>query len=127
MTGQVKEDLISRLGEMGVAVADGRLGFCPHLVSRGEFMSQARTFHFYGLDGQEHGLRLDPGTMAFTTCQAPVVAHRSGPRRIEIALADGSSRTVEGLNLDAATSAAIFERTATVRRLDVFFGLEGGE
>ena len=63
MTGQVKEDLISRLGEMGVAVADGRLGFCPHLVSRGEFMSQARTFHFYGLDGQEHGLRLDPGTI----------------------------------------------------------------
>jgi hypothetical protein len=56
-----------------------------------------------------------------------VVAHRSGPRRIEIALADGSSRTVEGLNLDAATSAAIFERTAAVRRLDVFFGFEGGE
>jgi hypothetical protein len=127
MTGQVKEDLISRLGEMGIAVTDGRLGFCPHLVSRGEFMSQARTFHFYGLDGQEHGLRLEPGTMAFTTCQAPVVAHRSGPRRIEIALADGSSRTVEGLNLDAATSAAIFERTAAVRRLDVFFGFEGGE
>jgi hypothetical protein len=127
MTGQVKEDLISRLGEMGVAVADGRLGFCPHLVSRGEFLPQARTFHFYGLDGLEHGLRLEPGSMAFTTCQAAVVAHRSGPRRIEIALADGSSHTVEGLNLDAATSAAIFERTAAVRRLDVFFGFEGGE
>ena len=41
MTGQVKEDLISRLGEMGVAVEEGRLGFHRHLVSRNEFLTQA--------------------------------------------------------------------------------------
>ena len=38
MTGQVKEDLITRLGEMGVAVKDGRLSFRRDLVSRGEFL-----------------------------------------------------------------------------------------
>ena len=149
MTGQVKEDLITRLGEMGVAVADGRLSFRRHLLSRGEFLTVApgtdrsvhaaqerrlgteesvplRTFHFYDLDGQERSLDLDPGTMAFTTCQTPVVAHQSGPRRIEITRAGGSSDTVEGLDLDVGTSAAIFERTGAVRRLDVFFGFEAG-
>ncbi|MGO9863837.1 MAG: hypothetical protein ACLPLR_09525 [Terriglobales bacterium] len=126
MTGQVKEDLISRLGEMGVAVEGGRLGFRAHLVSRGEFLSGARKFLYYDLDGQECSLDLEPGTLAFTTCQMPVVAHQSGTQRIEITSADGSRRTVAGLSLDAETSAAVFERTGAVRRLDVFFGFEGG-
>ena len=122
MTGQVKEDLISRLGEMGVAVDDGRLVFRRHLVSHGEFLAEARTFRYCDLDGAERSLDLQPGEMAFTICQTPVAAHRSGPPRIEIARADGSG-VLEGLALDPATSAAIFERTGTIRRLDVFFGL----
>jgi hypothetical protein len=124
MTGQVKEDLISRLGEMGVAVEDGRLCFRRHLVSRNEFLTQARRFHFYDIDGQQCSLDLDPGSMAFTTCQVPIVTHRSGPQRVEITRADGSRTTVEALGLDVETSAAIFERAGAVRRLDVFFGFE---
>jgi hypothetical protein len=124
MTGQVKEDLISRLGEMGVAVESGRLGFRRHLVSRGEFLEEARQFHFYDVDGREHSLYLASGTMAFTTCQVPVIFHRSGPRRIEITRDDNTQQTVEALELDAQTSAAVFERAGTVRRLDVFFEFE---
>ena len=120
----VKEDLISRLGEMGVAVEDGRLCFHRRLVSRGEFLQEARRFHFYDVDGSDSSLDLGPGTMAFTTCQTPVVAHLSGPRRIEIINAEGSCSTVDALDLDAGTSAAVFERTGAVRRLDVFFGFE---
>lgn len=125
MTGQVKEDLISRLGEMGVAVEDGRLCFHRFLVRRSEFLKKATPFRFYDLDGQLRRIDLDSGTMAFTTCQVPVVAHGSGPRRIEITRADGSRQLVEALSLDAATSAAVFERTGAVRRLDVFFDFEG--
>ena len=124
MTGQVKEDILSRLGEMGVAVADGRLGFRPHLVRQEDFLTEAKQFDFYDLDGEKCRLNLDPGTMAFTVCQAPVVAHRSGPQRIEITRADGSLQTVAALELDAAASSAVFERSRDIRRLDVFFGLE---
>ena len=126
MTGQVKEDLISRFGEMGIAVEDGRLCFHRYQVCRNEFLTEAKLFQFYDLDGQEHSLDLEPGTMAYTACQVPVVAHQSGPPRIEITRADGSCSTVEELNLDAATSAAVFERTGAVRRMDVFFDLERG-
>jgi hypothetical protein len=125
MTGQVKEDLISRLGEMGVAVEDGRLCFHPHLVSRNEFLTETRQFQFFDVDGRQQSLDLEPGAMAFTTCQIPVVAHRSGPRRIEITRAGGSRFTVDALGLDSATSAAIFERAGVVDRLDVFFGFDG--
>jgi hypothetical protein len=123
MTGQVKEDIISRLGEMGVAVEDGRLCFHRPMVSCHEFLTEARQFDFYGVDGRQRSLNLDLGTMAFTTCQVPVVAHRAGPRRIEITRADGSRQTVESLELDAATSAAVFQRSGAVSRLDVFFGV----
>jgi hypothetical protein len=124
MTGQVKEDIISRLGEMGVVVEGGRLCFRSHLVSSGEFLTEARRFHFYDVNGQRSSLDLGPRTMVFTTCQVPVVFHRVGPRRIEITRDDNSRYTVESLDLDAETSAAIFERTGAVRRLDVFFDFE---
>ncbi|MGA3137010.1 MAG: hypothetical protein ABSC88_13560 [Terracidiphilus sp.] len=124
MTGQVKEDLISRLGEMGVVVEEGRLGFHRHLVSGNEFLTQPSRFDFYDLDGRQRTLDLDPGTMAFTTCQVPVIAHRSGPQKIEITRHDGSRHAIEALCLDEQTSAAIFERTGAVRRLDVFYGFE---
>ncbi len=124
MTGQVKEDLITRLGEMGLAVEAGRLHFQRHLVSRNEFLTEPKRFHFYDLDGQPQTFDLECGTMAFTTCQVPVVIHASGARRIEISGADGGHRTVEGLELDAQTSAAVFERTGSVCRLDVYFGFE---
>jgi len=126
MTGQVKEDLISRLGEMGVAVEAGRLGFHRHLVSGNEFLTQPSHFNFYDIDGRQHTFDLDTGAMAFTICQVPVVAHRSGPQKIDIIRPDGSRHTVESLCLDEQTSAAIFERTGAVRRLDVFFGFEAG-
>ena len=125
MTGQVKEDLITRLGEMGVAVEDGRICFRAHLLNRNEFLPQASEFLYYDVEGKERRIGLESGTLAFTTCQVPVVVHRAGVQRIEITSVDGSRRTVQDLQFDAETSAAIFERTGAVQRLDVFFGFNG--
>jgi hypothetical protein len=61
--------------------------------------------------------------VAFTYCQVPVVAHRSGPPHIRVTFADGISQLVDGLKLDAATSAAVFDRLGTIQRLDVFYDL----
>jgi hypothetical protein len=126
MTGQVKEDLITRLGEMGVRVDDGRLGFHRHLATQAEFLSETTTFRFIDVDGQEGSLVLEPGTLAFTTCQVPVVTHRSGPPRIEVTPREGPRRIVEGLALDVGTSAAVFGRIGKVRRLDVYWGFAEG-
>ena len=124
MTGQVKEDFIARMGEMGVHVENGELAFVPKLICRREFLTEPRTFHYWDLQGNPGTLNLDKGTVAFTYCQVPVVAHRSGPRHIRLTLADGDSQFVAGLKLDAATSAAIFDRLGRIQGLDVFYGLE---
>lgn len=66
-----------------------------------------------------------PGTLAFTICQLPVVVHGEGPQRIELTSADGSSETLQSLDLDPETSTAIFERNRELARLDVFYALDG--
>jgi hypothetical protein len=82
-------------------------------------------FQLFDVAGAAITLELPAGAMAFTTCQAPVVLHHGGPPRIQICAADGTTREVMGLELDAATSRAIFERNGAVRRLDVYLGLQG--
>jgi len=124
MTGQVKEDFITRFSELGVQVEAGRIAFLPWLVSSAEFLRQSATFRFFDLEGKAQSLDLKAGTLAFTLCQVPVVAHRSGSARIVVLALDGSPKVTEGLVLDAETSAAIFERTGGVRRLEVFLGQE---
>ena len=126
MTGQVKEDLISRFAELGMRVADGRLGFRADLVSEDDFLSAPRSFVYYDLDGVERGIELAEGTFGFTICQLPIVVHRAGPARLELARKDGSQEVSERLELDPKDSAEVFERTGEIARLDVFLGL-GGE
>jgi hypothetical protein len=123
MTGQVKEDFIARMGEMGVHVENGELAFVPQLITRTEFLVEPKTFHHWDVEGNQRTLNLERDTVAFTYCQVLVVAHRSGPQHICVAFADGTSQLVDGLKLDAATSAAVFDRSGTIQRLDVFYGL----
>ncbi len=123
MTGQVKEDFTARMGEMGVHVENSELAFLPQLICRTEFLVEPKRFHYCDLKGNSRRLDLEPGTVAFTYCQVPVVAHRSGPQQIRVTFADGTTPHVVGLKLDAATSAAVFERLGSIQRLDVFYGL----
>jgi hypothetical protein len=123
MTGQVKEDIITRLGEMGVVVEEGCISFYPGIVTGAEFLSDPGTFAFYDPEGRKRSVELGIGTLAFTICQVPVVEHRRGPARIEITRMDGVRTSVQGLVLDLQTSSAIFRRTGDVGRLDVFFDL----
>jgi hypothetical protein len=127
MTGQVKEDLIARFGELGVRVREGRLGFRPDLLRERELLSMKRSFAYYDAHGQARNLDLAPGELVFTICQVPVVVHAEGPAGIMVTSADGGRKAVEGLDLDAGTSAAIFERSGEVARLDVFYALDDRE
>jgi hypothetical protein len=120
MTGQVKEDLITRLGEMGVKVENGRIRFCDRLFRNTEFLKGPATFHCYDVAGQLQSVGLTKDSVAFTTCQVPVIVHRSGRKRIEVTRAGRPLTVFEGLNLDAETSAAIFQRTGEIQRLNVF-------
>jgi hypothetical protein len=124
MTGQVKEDLISRFGELGASVECGRLSFRPSFAARDEFLLEPREFRYVDASGKEETALIGKGCYAFTICQVLVVAHRGSgdiAQRIEIDRPDGSKAVVRGLELDEAESAGIFGRSLAARRLDLFF------
>jgi hypothetical protein len=119
MTGQVKEEVIARMGELGVRVRDGRLRFRPLLLDRAELLTAPDALRYLDVDGTWARLPLAAGSLAFTTCQVPVVYRAADRARIRVTDRAGAVRTVEGVALDAATSAEIFQRTGKVRCLEV--------
>ncbi len=120
MTGQVKEEILLRLGELGLVVRGGQLAFRPRLLRRAEFLAAPALFEPLGSDGRRLRLELPAGSLAFTLCQVPVVYHLGEERRIVVTAGDGGSRALAGDTLDRDGSAALFERSGRVARLDVW-------
>ncbi len=119
MTGQVKEDILTRRMELGLGIEDGSLVFGPFWMKAEEYLDHPGRFSGPGLDGSEAVLELHPKTLAFTYCQVPVVYHQSERPYIEIQYEGGRTERREGRLLDAATSREVFRRTGRVSSLQV--------
>jgi hypothetical protein len=100
MTGQVKEEIITRLGELGVIVRDGRVSFNPGLLRRSEFLENPEAFDYYDVEGRLQTLELEEQTLAFTYCQVPIVYRMSEEPKLTLYLSDGAVRNLEGAVLD---------------------------
>ena len=120
MTGQVKEEILTRLGELGVRVCGGLVGFRPLLLRDDEFLDGPAVFRCFDVEGQACALPLPAGSLAFTLCQVPVVYRRSdGPARLRLWFQDDSAAEIAGDTLDAAHSADLLGRGGRLRRLEV--------
>ena len=117
MTGQVKEDILSRFGELGVFIQAGTIQFNPCLLKQSEFLTESRTYHYVDLASTAQQLVLEPGTIGFTFCQVPIIYTLTEEEGITIYYKDGTSRQIEALGLDSDLSNQIFNRTGTVSRL----------
>ncbi len=119
MTGQVKEDILSRFGELGVKVIQGCLHFQPDMLRRTEFLTQTHTFHYIDLEGESQPLELPAHSLAFTYCQVPVIYHLGEASGVTVYLRDGSQIQSPEPALDLATSHSLFGRTGDLLRIEV--------
>jgi hypothetical protein len=119
MTGQVKEDILCRWGELGVLVEDGRIVFRPALLRAEEFLQTPAAFSFVDVRGYDGTLDLDAGALGFTVCATPVVYHRAEALSVRIVGADGEVTEIDGAALSRETSAEVFGRTGAVARVEV--------
>jgi hypothetical protein len=119
LTGQVKEDVISRFGELGVSVKNGRIHFYPRLLRDEEFVTGRAVFNYCDLTGAKQRLELKPGELAFTYCQVPVIFRRARMNSLKLFFADGSERQYAQLQLDAKISRSLFERTGQIKQIEV--------
>jgi hypothetical protein len=119
MTGQVKEEILTRFGELGLFVDAGVITFDPSLLSTEEMTTSPSVFHYVDIFGVKREIELLPSSLAFTFCQVPVVYCTNVDTNIEIHYTDGSQNKISGNFLDSEISQILFNRNGLIDRLIV--------
>lgn len=119
MTGQVKEEILTRFGELGVRVQAGTLAFRPLLLHEDEFHTAPALFPYIAVDGKQRWLPLPDAALAFTFCQTPVVLKRGTEPRIEVVYTDGRHVQIPGFVLPADIAVHILRRDGVIEHLKV--------
>ena len=119
MTGQVKEDILTRFGELGVIVKNGQISFAPTLLRRSEFLGEKKKFKYVDLNLEHKELDLEPNSLGFTYCQVPVIYTLSDESTIEVLQNDASRTVIKGSTLNKALSESIFQRKGEVLKVNV--------
>jgi len=96
MTGQVKEELLTRLGEFGVRVDGGRVQFLPELLPPEELFDEPGRLEYVDAAGHEATLDVPAGGVAFTFCQVPVIYRFGSPERSVTILRGPAAETIPG-------------------------------
>ncbi len=121
MTGQVKEEVLARLAELGMEISDGCLSFNAHRVTPDEFRPAPSPFTYIALDESDVTIDLPAHALGFTFCQIPIIYRPGKETRVVVSHADGATREVDGCQLDAETSQAIFSRRGDITRIDALY------
>jgi len=119
MTGQVKEDVLSRIGELGVFVKEGKISFNPRLLRESEFVKTSKKFHYTAISKEEISIDLQKGSLCFTYCQIPIIYKNTNEESITIFFTDDRVEKLNDLTLGENISKLIFERTGKVDRIEV--------
>ena len=120
MTGKVKEDVISRFGELGVFVKHGKLYFNPCLLRKEEFVSKETNFEFLSISKENNSIKIPINALAFTYCQVPIVYNISDKDSLKVTFSDGKSKIIDSLMIDSETSDKIFKRTGEVIQIQAY-------
>lgn len=119
MTGQVKEDILTRRGELGIQVQNGQLSFQPRLLQSNQFLQQEETVRFVDFNGNLQNIVLEKDSVAFTICQVPVVYKKSDKAEIELVYKNDATETFSSNTLTKEVSEKIFQRTGEIAQVNV--------
>lgn len=123
MTGQVKEEILTRFGELGVRVERGCIRFAPTLLGAAEFTATETVFSTLDLDGHPREIPLPAGSLGFTFCGVPVVYRKTtDAARLRLRFADGTTREIAGDTLDPDVSRLLCSRSGRIVTVEVELG-----
>ena len=120
MTGQVKEDILSRFGELGFYVKDGCLTFSPVVLAPSEFLFEPKIFEYYDVQHQKHSISLEKDSLAFTICQVPIIYKINLTTAISVEFSNGKSKQFKGNRLDKNITQDILKRSSRVKQVTVY-------
>lgn len=120
MTGQVKEDILCRLGELGIEIQNGQLVFYPRILKKSQFLKEGKTVEFVDVNGKFQKMDLPENSLFFTCCQVPVVYVLSEKEGLKIKRNDGLERSTEENKLTDSESQSVFQRKGEIEWIQVF-------
>ncbi|SON52599.1 hypothetical protein [Vibrio tapetis] len=121
MTGQVKEEILTRFRELGLYVHDGVIAINPSLLKQDEFLDSSQSFKFENVAGESQSLWVSEDGIAFTYCQVPFIYQLTDDNAMLIAVeyVNGDTEVRCGAELSGAESQAIFARSGIIKRVRV--------
>ncbi len=121
MTGQVKEEILTRFGELGVRVAAGSVRFDLALLRSCEFSAESKPFSYLDVDGQWQELTVPQRGMAFSWCQVPIVYRlaEAAEQGVSVTWDDGEHQALPGPALPTDIALHVFRRSGRVRLIEL--------
>ena len=108
MTGQVKEDIISRFFELGVIVRNGQIEINPIILRKIEF-----------IDTKEKTVDFKAPWLKFTYCAVPIIFLLDYKQGVDVEFSNGEKLFVDSTVLPLSISQSIFYRKNEVQQLIV--------
>lgn len=119
LTGQVKEDILSRFGELGIIIKNGTIVLSSSMLDQGEMLDHDDIFKFIDPEGNYNMLELRMNQLAFTICNVPVIYTIGSKQEITIRFVDGKQKVIHDSVIDAETSKKIFTRSGEVTKIEL--------
>jgi hypothetical protein len=118
LTGQVKEDVISRLGELGMIIKNGMITFTTSLMNYEELLSKQVEYSFFNLSEIQQSIILQKDQIGYTFCQVPVVYLLGESEGIRVFFSNGSVKQIRGNAIDREYSNLIFKRSGEISNIE---------
>ncbi len=117
MTGQVKEEVITRFTELGIEVQNSTILINPTLLKTTEFLTQAAQFNLLNIDGENYSYKVEKGQLAFTYCQVPFIYKIGEEKQLVVHFVDGRCKEYDSLSLPTELSQDIFARNGNISKV----------
>ena len=120
MTGQVKEEIITRMGELGCSLKNGNLVFQTNLLKLSEFLKEDAVFSYVDTHHNFCEYVLKPNQLGFTYCQVPVVYQLSEQDcNITVSFNNQTIEDISGNILPSEISNKLFSRSGEIQEIKV--------
>jgi hypothetical protein len=119
MTGQVKEDIISRFKEICIHIEAGKILFNTSLLQKDEFLNDKEIFYYHDLNGIEESIKCDNNSFAFTYCQVPFIYRLSDRTEVVLHKKDKKQIISKKLEIEEKVSQQIFSRNGEIKKVEI--------
>ena len=119
MTGQVKEEIITRLGELGISIIGGSIHINPRFLKKKELLQEKTDFTYIDHSGNKKSAAADPQTLIFTYCGVPFRIIQSQNDYLIVLKSNKSSREDKKRILTREESLSIFKREGIISEIQI--------